>query len=93
MDHEKIQKFLLTKGCDWITWERNPPSSSHMGGVWERQIRSIRTILSALMKQHAAILNDESLRTLMTETEAIINSRPLTVDTMSDPMYVCILLT
>ena len=85
MDHEKIQKFLLTKGCDWIVWERNPPSSSHMGGIWERQIRSIRTILSALMKQHAAILNDESLRTLMTETEAIINSRPLTVDTMSDP--------
>lgn len=55
-----------------------------MGGVWERQIRSIRTILTALMKKHSTMLNDESLRTLMTETEAIINSRPLTVDTLTD---------
>lgn len=55
-----------------------------VGGVWERQIRSIRTILSALMKEHSTILNDESLRTFMAETEAIINSRPLTVDT-TDP--------
>ena len=55
-----------------------------MGGVWERQIRSIRTILTALMKDHSTMLNDESLRTLMAETEAIINSRPLTVDTLND---------
>ena len=85
MDHDKIREFLLTKGCDWITWERNPPTASHMGGVWERQIRSIRTILTALMKEHAAILNDESLRTFMAETEAIINSRPLTVEAITNP--------
>ena len=85
MDQAKIHEYLLRKGCDWILWKRNPPSSSHMGGVWERQIRSVRTILTALMKEHAAILNDESLRTFMTETEAIINSRPLTVDAINDP--------
>ena len=84
MDHSKIREFATSKGCDWIVWERNPPEASHMGGVWERQIRSIRTILSALMKEHSTILNDESLRTFMAETEAIINSRPLTVDT-TDP--------
>ena len=86
IDHEKIREFLLTKGCDWIVWKKNPPAASHMGGVWERQIRSIRTILTALMKEHSTILNDESLRTFMAETEAIINSRPLTVETINDPL-------
>ena len=85
MDNDKIREFLTAKGCDWIVWERNPPEASHMGGVWERQIRSVRTILTALLKEHSTILNDESLRTFMAETEAIINSRPLTVDNLSDP--------
>ena len=30
-------------------------------------------------------MNDESLRTLMAEVELIINSRPLTVETISHP--------
>ena len=86
MDHIKISEFLLAKDCEWIVWKKNPPEASHMGGVWERQIRSIRTILTALMKNHSSMLTDESLRTLMTEVEAIINSRPLTVDTLNDPL-------
>ena len=85
MDHTKIQEYLAGEGCDWIVWEKNPPEASHMGGVWERQIRSVRTILTALMKEHSTHLNEESLRTFMVETEAIINSRPLTVDNLSDP--------
>ena len=60
------------------------PASSHMGGVWERQIRLARTILMSLLHTHGRSLNDESLRTLLTETEAIVNSRPLTVDTLGD---------
>ncbi len=86
MDHEKIRNFLLTKECDWdcIEFKRNPPLSSHMGGVWERQIRSARTILASLLRTHVARLNDESLRTLFTEVEAVINSRPLSVETLSD---------
>ena len=86
IDQEKVQEFLLSKGCDWIVWKKNPPTASHMGGVWERQIRSIRSILTALMKEHSTILTDESLRTFMAETEAIINSRPLTVETINDPL-------
>ena len=85
MDHDKIREFLTAKGCDWIVWKRNPPEASHMGGIWERQIRSIRTILTSLMKDHSSMLSDEALRTFMAETEAIINSRPLTVDSLSDP--------
>ena len=55
-----------------------------MGGVWERQVRSVRSILSALMRELGHTLDDESFRTLLTEVECIINSRPLTVPT-SDP--------
>ena len=55
-----------------------------MGGVWERQIRSARYILATLVKTHGHSLNDEELITLMAETEAIINSRSLTVESLSD---------
>ena len=47
-------------------------------------IRSARAIFEAQLKTHGSSLNDENLRTLITETEAIINSRPLTVETLSD---------
>ena len=85
MDKEKIKDFLIENGCDWIGWKRNPPTASHMGGVWERQIRSVREILNSLLKNHGHILNDESLHTLLLEAEAIVNSRPLTVDNLNDP--------
>ena len=86
MDHQKIKGFLLSQSCDWewVEWEFNPPLASHMGGVWERQIRTIRSVLSSLFKEHGSRLNDESLRTLLIEVEAIINSRPLTADSLSD---------
>eukprot|EP00111_Clytia_hemisphaerica_P009993 TCONS_00029238-protein len=41
LDHSKIKSFLRDEfNADYIVWERNPPYSSHFGGVWERQIRS-----------------------------------------------------
>lgn len=55
-----------------------------MGGVWERQIRSIRSVLSGLLQQSGGQLDDESLRTFMCETAAIINSRPLTLENLND---------
>ena len=39
-------------------------------------IRSTRTVLKALAKKQ--ILTDEQLQTLMTESEKIINDRPIT---------------
>ena len=84
MKHDKIKSFLQENGADWILWHNNPPGASHMGGVWERQIRSAKIILEGLLKTHSHSLNDESLRTLMAEVELIINSRPLTVETISD---------
>ena len=84
MDHQKIEFFLQNIGTDYINWHRNPHASSHMAGVWERQIRLACTIPMSLLHTHGRSLNDESLRTLLAETEAIVNSRPLTVDTLGD---------
>lgn len=83
MGDEKIKAELLKENIDWI---RNPATASNFGGVWERQIRSVRNIMAALMKQHGHSLNDESLRTLLCEAEAVVNSRPLTTETLSDPL-------
>ena len=38
----------------------------------------------SLLHRYGRYLNDESLRTLLAETEAIVNSSPLTVDTFGD---------
>lgn len=63
----------------------NAPASSHMGGVWERQIRSMQSILLSLLEDNGLQLDDKSLRTLMCEVEAVINSRPLTADFLTNP--------
>ena len=85
MDNVKVKNFLMSKECEWITWEKNPPYTSHAGGVWERMIKSVRNVFDALMKEHSNRLNEEQLRTFMTEAEAIVNSRPLTVENLQDP--------
>ena len=36
MDNNAIQRGLCTEfKADWVQWKQNPPSASHMGGVWE----------------------------------------------------------
>ena len=84
MNQEQIRDYLLQNRTDWITCYKDPPGASHMGRVWELQIQSARNILAALLKTHGQSLNDEGLRTLVAETEPIINSRPLTSESLSD---------
>ena len=48
------------------------------------QIRTARAILKSLLKTHGSSLFDESLQTLLSEVEAIINSRPLATDVLND---------
>ena len=85
IDQERIKAKLLEEQCDWFCFKMNVPATSHMGGVWERQIRTVRSVLSSLLNNNRRQLDDESLRTLMCEAEAIVNSRPLTVTQISDP--------
>ncbi|XP_075160331.1 uncharacterized protein LOC142233319 [Haematobia irritans] len=57
-------------------WNFNPPSAPHMGGVWERMVRSVKTVLYKIMPTRSP--DDETLKGMMAEIENIINSRPLT---------------
>lgn len=80
---DKVQEFLVSKECDRIEFQTNVPTASHMGGVWERQIRTVRNVLDALLDDHGTQLDEESLRTFMCEAESIVNSRPLTTDSLT----------
>ena len=97
IDHNQISQYLQTHEVDWITLIRNPPTASHMGGVWERQIRTARRILNAFIKTHGS-LNDEALYTLPIEVEATVSSRLMTTETIKDvqshvPLFPSNLLT
>ena len=85
MDEARIHNFLLDRGCNWFEFKMNPPSASHMGGVWERQICSVCAILCAILQSSGQQLDDESFRTVMCEAEAIVNSRLLPTDGLTTP--------
>lgn len=76
LDQSRINEVMMRKGVQWIF---NPPAASHHGGIWERQIRTVRKVLSSVVKQQ--LLEDEGLHTLLCEVESIINGRPLTTNT------------
>ncbi|XP_064647483.1 uncharacterized protein LOC135500166 [Lineus longissimus] len=72
-NQQKIEDFLHQKE---IRWTFNPPAASNMGGVWERQIKTVRKVLNGVVKEQ--IMDDEGISTLMCQVEAIINGRPIT---------------
>lgn len=82
VDADRLAAFLSKKQCDFCM---NAPYSSHVGGVWERQIRTVRSVLRSTLDLSPGKLNDASLRTFFYEAMAIVNSRPLTVNNLSDP--------
>jgi len=76
LDQSRINEAMMRKGVQWIF---NPPGASHHGGIWERQIRTVRKVMNSVLKQQQ--LDDEGLQTLLCEVESIINGRPLTTNT------------
>ena len=71
---DKMHEYCLKNG---IQWHFNPPTASHMGGVWERLIRTIRKVFSGVFNARYK-MTDEVLDTIFCEIESIINSRPVT---------------
>ena len=72
---EALQQWNQTKIADTLSqegveWKFNPPAAPHSGGVFERLVRS------AVLGDRA--VDDETLRTVVTEVEALLNGRPLT---------------
>lgn len=70
---ENMQSHCAPAG---IEWKFIPPASPHMGGSWERLIRSVKQVLTQIMPQRNP--SDELLRAMLMEAESIVNSRPLT---------------
>ncbi len=79
LNQTHTEKAMQKKGIKWIF---NSPAASHQGGVWERQIRTVRRILGALVKEQT--LTGDSLQTLMCEVESVINGHLIT-STSDDP--------
>ncbi|XP_055906876.1 uncharacterized protein LOC129942102 [Eupeodes corollae] len=59
-----------------LKWNFNPPLAPHMGGSWERLVRSVKVTLGHITPTRNP--TDELLGAMMTEVERIINTRPLT---------------
>ena len=59
-----------------IKWTFIPSNSPHFGGSWERLVRSVKSALTVILKDHA--LKEETLRSALSEAQNICNSRPLT---------------
>ncbi|XP_058797666.1 uncharacterized protein LOC131667915 [Phymastichus coffea] len=73
LDNDKLRQYSDTKGFEW---HFNPPEAPHMGGAWERQVRSVKIALNHALKDQAPF--EEILITLLAEIEHMVNSRPLT---------------
>ncbi|XP_054272891.1 uncharacterized protein LOC128993157 [Macrosteles quadrilineatus] len=73
LNNVHIQRVISRQG---IKWNFIPPRAPHMGGCWERLIRSVKTALKFVMRSQYP--KDEELQTFLVRIEFIINSRPLT---------------
>lgn len=73
MDMNKQLRFAAENKIKWIF---TPPIAPHMGGAWERLVRSVKVTLRAILTDQAP--KEELLSTLFAEVEHCINSRPLT---------------
>ncbi len=67
-----ITSFASSHG---IEWHHIPPRAPHFGGLWEAAVKSMKTLLRKNIKPHP--LRFDELYTLLTEIEAVLNSRPL----------------
>ncbi|XP_028173305.1 uncharacterized protein LOC114362207 [Ostrinia furnacalis] len=79
----EFKKFLTNCSSDIIEYASSqqikfkfiPPYSPHFGGLWEAGVKSCKYHLNRVLGN--AHLNFEELCTLLTQVEAVLNSRPL----------------
>jgi hypothetical protein len=69
---KRISNFASQQG---INFHFIPPSSPHMGGIWEAGIKSMKFHLRQVVGN--ARLNFEEFYTVLCQVEAVLNSRPI----------------
>lgn len=74
--------YLSEKQCDFIMTVSN---TSHMGGVWEQQSRTVRSVMNYVLSNSALRLDEASMRTFFYEVMSIVNSCPLSMDSITGP--------
>ncbi|XP_058827095.1 uncharacterized protein LOC131687069 [Topomyia yanbarensis] len=83
--YRDVQKACAEELTDARTqWHFNPPAAPHMGGVWERMVRTVKEVMSAL--NDGRRLTEEILQTTLCEAEDMINSRPLVFAPQESPL-------
>lgn len=77
--HDNLESSMSELG---VTWHFIPSYCPHFGGLWEAGVKSSKFHLKRIFTN--ALLSYEELSTVVTQVEAILNSRPL-VPLSSDP--------
>ena len=81
-DKSAFKSFANDNHFDCVT---NTLHSSHMRGVWESHIRTIRSVLNGILANRSIRLNTNTLQTFLYEAMAIINCRPMVNCSDNDP--------
>ncbi|XP_062538555.1 uncharacterized protein LOC134206839 [Armigeres subalbatus] len=76
LQHQISQGLSETFTSANTKWNFLPPGAPHMGGAWERLVRSVKAAMDEAYKEGK--LDDEGLQTLVVEAENMVNTRPLT---------------
>ena len=77
----EIRSFLTDSV---MKWEFIPPYSPHFGGIWESGIKSVKYHLYRMF--NGDLLTIEEIQTALCQIESILNSRPLTPLSFSEPL-------
>ncbi|XP_041673787.1 uncharacterized protein LOC121529853 [Drosophila eugracilis] len=72
---DAIMEFPATRG---ISFSFIPPRAPHFGGLWEAAVKSAKGLM--IKAVGSAVLRQDELNTVLVEVEAILNSRPMVVD-------------
>ena len=69
---EALATFLTNHQIEWL---HTPARSPHFGGIWEAGVKQMKHLMYKTLELYK--LTPEQLMTVLTEVEAILNSRPL----------------